>query len=279
MLRVGLIQLCSGLDRAQNVETTVALVKEAAAKGARFIATPEMTNVVDKRPRRLCENLPFEKDLTEIKTFADLAKELDIYLLIGSLAVALNKEPGARQVANRSYLFGPKGQIATYDKVHLFDVELPSGESWKESSTYQAGAEAVVAQTALGGIGLSICYDVRFPHLYRKLAQNGAQILAVPAAFTVPTGEAHWAPLLRARAIETGSFVIAPAQGGIHEDGRVTYGHSMIIDPWGRILGEKADDRPGILTAALDLSHVAATRQRIPSLGLDRPCNLRMYSE
>ena len=277
-MRVACIQMRSGIHRAENIPVAVDLIRKAAADGATFIATPEMTNVVDRKPRRLFEDLPFAEGLNEAETFASLAAELNIHLLIGSMAVALNKEFGQRKMANRAHFFAPGGGRATYDKIHLFDVDLPTGESWRESNTIEGGDEAVLVQTPFGGVGLSICYDVRFPHLYRRLAQGAADILAVPAAFTVPTGEAHWETLLRARAIETGSFVMAPAQGGTHEDGRVTYGHSMVIDPWGRIVAEKADNEPGVLLADIDVAMVQDTRARIPSLGLERDANLRTYT-
>ncbi|MEM9421148.1 MAG: carbon-nitrogen hydrolase family protein [Pseudomonadota bacterium] len=276
-MRIACIQMRSGLSRSRNVETATAYIREAAREGATFIATPEMTNVVDRKPRRLFEHLPFADKLEEADHFAALSQELGVHLLIGSMAVALNKDFGARKMANRAHFFAPNGQTATYDKIHLFDVDLPTGESWKESATIEGGDEAVLVRTPFGGVGLSICYDVRFAHLYRTLAKAGADILAVPAAFTVPTGEAHWSTLLRARAIETGSFVVAPAQGGAHEDGRVTYGHSMVIDAWGRVVAEKPDDTPGVLLADVDLSLVRDVRARIPSLGLDCAANLRTY--
>jgi predicted amidohydrolase len=262
----------SGLSRAANMRDAEALIAEAAAAGATLIATPEMTNVVDRKPRRLFEDLPFEADLEEVPFFAAIAKKHGVHLLIGSMAFAIDKTFGERKAANRAYLFGPDGAtLATYDKLHMFDVDLPNGESWKESSIYAAGEEAVGVQAGAAKLGLTICYDVRFPHLHRTLAQAGAQILAVPAAFTKQTGHAHWEVLLRARAIETGSFVIAPAQGGVHEDGRETWGHSMIINPWGEVIAVKDDDEPGIITAEIDLAEVATARQQIPNLTLEKP--------
>ncbi len=270
------VQLCSGTDRATNYQTTEALIRQAAASGARLIATPEMTNIIQRRPRLLMDELPDPgEELQEAKQFAALAKELNVHLLIGSLAVALDKTPATRRAANRGMLFSPDGALqASYDKLHMFDVDLPGGESWKESAIYQAGAEAVVADIGTAKLGLSICYDLRFPQLYRALAQGGAQIIAVPAAFTKQTGRAHWEVLLRARAIETGAYIIAPAQGGTHEDGRETWGRSMIIDPWGKIIAASDNDQPGIIWASLDLEKVAETRQRIPSLGLEQPFKL-----
>lgn len=266
----------SGLDPAANARDVERCVRDAAKQGASLVATPEMTLVVDKRPRRLFETLPVGEP-EAVARFEALARELGIHLLIGSVAVVLNAEPGQRQAANRSILFGPNGRIAHYDKVHLFDVDLPTGESWKESSTYAPGAEAVIAHAGEAVLGLSICYDLRFPALYRRLARSGANVLCVPAAFTVPTGQAHWEVLLRARAIETGSFVLAPAQGGEHEDGRVTYGHSLVVDPWGTVIARKEDDEPGLLFADLDLSRVGDTRARIPALQLETAPILRTY--
>ena len=197
-----------------------------------------------------------------------LAAELGIWMLIGSIAVTL---AGEDRLANRSVLIAPDGSVrARYDKIHMFDVEVGDGQSYRESRAYRPGERAVLAETEFGKLGMTICYDVRFPHLYRKLAQAGAGILTIPAAFTRVTGKAHWHVLVRARAIETGSFVIAPAQGGKHEDGRETFGHSLIVSPWGEVLAEKADDEPGVILADLDLDAVAIARRRIPSLGNDQ---------
>lgn len=280
--QVACIQMRSGLDRRENVEAATEMIRAAASSGAQLILTPEMTNVVDRKPRRLFEHLDGEAGLWELDHFASLADELGIVLAVGSMAVALSGgvgQDGPRKMANRSIVFLPGGGRVAYDKVHLFDVDLPTGESWKESSTVAQGDTAVVAKTLLGKLGLSVCFDVRFPHLYRTLAQHGAEILLVPAAFTVPTGQAHWETLLRARAIETGSFVMAAAQGGLHDDGRVTYGHSMIIDPWGRILAQKQDDTPGLLTAMVDLEKVVDTRTQLPALHLDRPVKTRILPQ
>jgi deaminated glutathione amidase len=259
------IQMRSSLNQEKNLQQASALIEQAAAKGAIFIATPEMTTLLDRKPRRLFDALPDGEDQQVIKAFAALAKRLQIHLLLGSAPIVLSREP--RKAANRSFLFAPDGTcLARYDKIHMFDVDLPNGEQWKESSIYQPGEQVVNAKTALGMIGLSICYDLRFAQLYRKLAQTGAEILCVPSAFTVPTGKAHWEILLRARAIETGSYVIAPAQGGEHEDGRTTFGHSMIIDPWGEVLAHLDHDQPGFCLAEIDLKTVHETRQQIPSL-------------
>ena len=277
-LRVACVQMRSGLDRMANVHHAAALIRQAASEGAKLIATPEMTNVVDQKPDRLLADLPVESDLPERIAFADLAEELGIWLLIGSMALRSPKdgEDGRPRALNRSYLFSPTGEIThTYDKIHMFDVSLPDGETWRESALYTPGTDAVMATTPLAKLGLSICYDVRFPGLYRQLAQHGAQILCIPAAFTRQTGKAHWKTLLTARAIECGAFVIAPAQGGKHEDDRETWGHSTIIGPWGNVLAEAMDDNPGIILADLDLSAVNEMRQRIPNLDLEQPFAVR----
>lgn len=261
------VQMRSGVDRRRNVEAASALIGEAAGRGAKFIATPEVTNVVDRNVERMLAGLPEEAGLEEIAVFQSLAAKFRIWLLIGSMAVKLADGRGA----NRSYLFSPEGVIAArYDKLHMFDVALPNGETWKESRMFEAGDAAVIADTPLAAFGLSICYDLRFPHLYRALAQAGAEVLAIPAAFTKQTGEAHWRTLVRARAIECGAYVIAPAQGGRHEDGRDTYGHSMIVGPWGEIVAESEGDEPGVILGEIDPAKVAEARMRIPNLALDR---------
>ncbi len=265
------VQMRSGLDRARNVADALSLIDEAATRGAQFIATPEMTNVVDRKGARLLASLPNEDGLEEIAAFAAAAKRHRVWLLIGSLAVKAVAMKGGEKAANRSFLFRPDGEIvARYDKLHMFDVDLPGGESWKESKLYEAGDAAKVVMTPLANLGLSICYDVRFPHLYRVLSQAGAEVLCVPAAFTRQTGVAHWKTLLSARAIENGAFIVAPAQGGVHEDGRETYGHSMIIGPWGDVLAEADNNAPGIILAEIDRQAVAEARQRIPNLALER---------
>jgi predicted amidohydrolase len=255
-------QMRSGMSVEKNVRDAERLIREAAAAGANYVLTPEMTNILCK-DRALLLDSTFGEDGNPTRArFADLARELGIFLHVGSMAVKL----GPDQVANRGYLIGPDGAVvARYDKIHMFDVDLPGGERYQESALYRPGEEAVVADLPFARIGMSVCYDVRFPNLYHTLATNGAAVLAIPAAFTKTTGEAHWHVLLRARAIETGSFVIAAAQGGHHEDGRDTYGHSMIIDPWGRILAE-AGAEPGIIVAAIDPALSADARRRIPAL-------------
>lgn len=265
-VKTALIQLNSGPDIQGNLDVSSQMIREAASKGAQLICTPENTCHMRFPAEEKLKTARTAEDHPAIPHYGALAKELGIWLLIGSLSIKVADD----KIANRSFLFSADGQIvATYDKIHLFDVDLPTGESHRESDNVQAGENAVVAETPFGKIGMSICYDVRFAYLYRKLAQMGASILTVPAAFTVPTGKAHWEVLLRARAIETGSFVLAPGQCGTHEGGRATYGHSLIIDPWGYILAE-GGDVPGIIMADLDLSAAQKARNAIPALRHDR---------
>ena len=267
VVKVACVQLRSSDDSGKNIADASALIREAAKEGARFIATPENTTLMAADGGAKLEKTFAEKDEPAIPAFAELAKELGIWLLVGSLAIKVSPD----KTANRSYLFGPDGGIAArYDKIHLFDVDLPSGETYRESNTVAPGGKAVVAETPWGRLGLSVCYDLRFPGLYRALAKGGAEIIAVPSAFTETTGKAHWHVLLRARAIENGCFIVAPAQGGTHANGRKTYGHSLIVGPWGDILAEGGTD-PGIISAELDLAEVAAARARLPSLRHDRP--------
>ncbi|GJL95303.1 MAG: amidohydrolase [Hyphococcus sp.] len=269
------VQMRSGLDRARNTADAVASIEKAAGEGAMFIATPEMTNVVDRKGGRLLSALPTEDALEEINTFSEAAKRLGVWLLIGSVAV----KQGER-AANRGLLFAPDGVVVSrYDKLHMFDVDLPGGESWNESKIYEPGREAFVVNTPFAKLGLSICYDLRFPKLYREMAQAGANVLCVPAAFTRQTGEAHWKTLLRARAIENGAFVVAPAQGGTHEDGRETYGHSLIIGPWGEILAEADHDEPGIIVADIDPAASSEARQRIPNLALEQNLKISIINQ
>jgi predicted amidohydrolase len=257
----------SGVEVAENIASASALIREAAGKGAQLIATPEMTTLLDRKPGAVWEKSTTEAADPGLAAFRGLARELKITLLIGSIAVRAE----ANKCANRSFLIGPQGNVlARYDKIHMFDVQLNANNVYRESDSFAAGGEAVTAPLPDGVLGLTVCYDVRFPDLYRQLAIGGAQIIAVTSAFTRVTGEAHWHILLRARAIETGCFVIAPAQGGKHADGRETYGHSLIIDPWGAILAEAGTD-PGVITATLDLSKVDEARRKIPSLSHVRP--------
>lgn len=270
-MRAAVIQMRSGIDRSRNLEAAAELIREAAGSGAQLVLTPEMTTLLDRNRQRLMASL-VEPQPDEEDFFAALSQDVGATLIIGSVPVL-----GREKVANRSMVFSEGRKIATYDKIHLFDVDLDTGESWRESNLYQAGQEGVLVEGIGARVGLSVCYDLRFPHLYRKLAQAGAEVLTVPAAFTVPTGEAHWEVLLRARAIETGSFVLAAAQGGEHEDGRHTFGRSMIVDPWGTVLDKLTDDKPGVAMADLDLAKVRDVRTRIPSLKLERDPDIRTY--
>ena len=261
-LRVALVQLRSGRSIAPNMAMAEALIRRAAAGGALYVQTPENTAIMELEPERLLAEVDVEESSAPLAQLRALARELGLWLHVGSLAVKVD----ASRVANRSYLIAPDGEIvARYDKLHLFDVDLAGGESYRESRTFQPGNTAVLADLPWGRLGLSICYDLRFPALYRALATAGAEFIAVPSAFTKQTGEAHWRVLLRARAIETGAFVLAAAQGGLHENGRSTYGHSMIVSPWGEVLAEAGED-PQILFADIDLGLCAEARAKVPSL-------------
>ena len=257
------IQMCSGIDPAKNAADMMRLVRDAAAQGAVYVQTPEMTGAVQKDRAGLRAVLKDEANDLIVRTAAALARELHIHMHVGSTAIAL--EGG--KIANRGFLFGPDGHlIARYDKIHMFDVDLPNGESWRESAAYTPGSEARLVSLPFAQLGFSICYDVRFPQLYRAEALAGAEVMTVPAAFTRQTGEAHWEILLRARAIENGMFVIAAAQAGRHEDGRETFGHSMIIDPWGKVLASAGGTGEAIVVAEIDITAVKAARDRIPNL-------------
>ncbi|MEI9993593.1 MAG: carbon-nitrogen hydrolase family protein [Rhizomicrobium sp.] len=261
------VQLRSSDDIAENVRTTSAFIREAHGQGAQFVATPENTTLMaPDGGAKLAQSYDEAHD-PALPAFAALAEELGIWLLIGSLAIKVSET----KTANRQFLIDPKGRVtARYSKIHLFDVDLPSGEKYRESNTVAGGDEAVLADTPWGRIGLSICYDMRFPQLYRALAQKGAFLLTAPSAFTETTGKAHWHVLLRARAIENGAFVVAPAQGGTHANGRKTYGHSLIVAPWGEVLAE-AGTEPGIIVAQIDPAAVVDARSRVPNLQHDRP--------
>jgi len=267
---VACIQLRTGNDVADNIKTVTGFIREAAAKGADYIITPETSHLMEMNSKRLFASTAHESEETAIQLFADLAAELKVWLHIGSLAIKLSDT----KVANRAYVFNPEGKIAaTYDKLHMFDVDLSGGESYRESKNYQPGDHAVTVDMPWGRVGLTICYDLRFPQLYRTMAQNGAGYLTVPAAFTKNTGKDHWHILLQARAIENGCFVFAPSQGGTHENGRKTYGHSLIISPWGDILAE-ADEDPGIIMAKIDPALIVEARTRIAALQHDRQFDL-----
>ena len=275
MLRAGLVQLCSGDDPAENLPATERLVRIAADGGAALVLTPEITNCVSDSRARQQAVLATEDEDPTLARLAEVTGELGIWVLIGSLALRGGDET---RFVNRSLLLGPDGRIkARYDKIHMFDVDLGPGESYHESAGFRPGEQAVLAGTPVGAIGMSVCYDLRFAALYRALAQAGAQILTVPAAFTVPTGRAHWEVLLRARAIETGCFVLAPAQGGLHpaREGRArrTWGHSLAVDPWGAVLADGGES-PGVTLVDLDLERVAAARRSVPALSGDRPFEL-----
>lgn len=261
-LRVALVQMRSGRSVAANIDSASALVREAAQAGARYIQTPETTNLMELDRAVLFEHLREEETDGALAAFRDLARALKVHLHVGSLAVKVSEA----RAANRGFLIAPDGEIAArYDKIHMFDVDLDNGESYRESTAYKPGERAVMAAVDAIQVGLSICYDLRFPALYRALAEGGAGVLTVPSAFTRPTGEAHWHVLTRARAIENGAYVLAAAQGGKHENGRETYGHSLVVDPWGRVIAEGGTD-PGVILAEIDLKEVEAARRRIPSL-------------
>ncbi|MEX1061427.1 MAG: carbon-nitrogen hydrolase family protein [Methyloceanibacter sp.] len=260
--RAGLVQLRSGRSMEANLERAEALVRRAAQGGAVYVQTPENTAIMELNPELVLQAAQTEDESVALVRLRALAAELGIFLHIGSLAIKLDET----RVANRSYLIDPQGGIAArYDKLHMFDVDLAGGESHRESGHCRPGAKAVLADLPFGRLGLSICYDLRFPALYRALATAGADFIAIPSAFTKQTGEAHWHVLVRARAIETGAFVLAATQGGLHENGRATYGHSLIVSPWGEILAE-AGEEPGVIFADIDLAASAEARARIPAL-------------
>jgi predicted amidohydrolase len=270
MIRAACIQLCASDDVAANLRSATALIREARGQGAGFITTPENTNLMASGKAAKLEKTYSEADDPSLPAFRALAEELAIWLLIGSLAIKVSES----KTANRSFLISPDGSIAArYDKIHLYDVDLANGERYRESNTVAGGDRAVTADLPFGRIGLTVCYDLRFPHLYRTLAHHGAFLLTVPAAFTETTGKAHWHVLLRARAIENGAFVLAPAQCGIHPNGRCTYGHSLIVSPWGEVLAE-AGDTPGVILADIDPARSTAARAQIPSLCHDRAFGL-----
>jgi len=262
-IRVAALQMRSGTEPQANLAAFEALVREAAGQGARYVQSPEMTGVLVRGREALLERIrPADEDPL-VRRAAELAKEFSIFVHIGSTAIPLDRG----KVANRAFLFGPDGGlITTYDKIHMFDVDLDKGESWRESATYSPGGRAVVAGLPFARMGLAVCYDLRFPQLFRAQALAGAELLTVPAAFTRQTGEAHWHVLTRARAIENGAWVIAAAQGGLHEDGRETFGHSVIIDPWGRVVAEADHDEPAVVLADIDPAAVAEARRKIPNL-------------
>ena len=260
--RVGLIQMRTGRTPQANTDAAVTLIGEAKSGGADYVLTPEVTNIMESSREKLFATIMAEENDPTLATLRDLARTLGIYVHVGSLAVKIAPE----KAANRSFLIDRKGNIvARYDKIHMFDVDLTGGESYRESRSYRPGEMAVVSDLPWGRLGLTICYDLRFPALYRALAEAGASFLAIPSAFTKQTGEAHWHVLMRARAIENGSFVFAAAQGGLHEHGRETFGHSLVVDPWGRVIAEGGTE-PGVIFADVDPAEVSAARARVPSL-------------
>src|SRR5215212_9530156 len=260
--RIGLIQMRSGRAPAVNMDTAAKLIGEAKTGGAEYVQTPEMTNILELSRERLFATIVPEEQDASLATFRELARALQLYVHVGSLAI----KASADKAVNRSFLIDRRGDIvARYDKIHMFDVDLKGGESYRESRSYRPGELAVVSDLPWGRLGLTICYDLRFPALYRALAEAGAMYLAIPSAFTQQTGEAHWHVLMRARAIENGSFVFAAAQGGTHENGRKTYGHSLVVDPWGRVIAEGGTE-PGVIFADIDPAEASTARSRIPSL-------------
>ena len=267
-MRAALLQMTAGIDPAANAATLVAAIGEARAAGADMLFTPEMSGCLDRDRARSATAIRPEEADTVLSAVQAAAREHCIWVQLGSLAI---DDPASGKRRNRSYLIDDRGEIrARYDKMHLFDVDLPTGESWRESNSYIGGEGAVLADTPWGKLGLTICYDLRFPALYQALSEAGAVIAAIPAAFTVPTGEAHWHVLMRARAIENAMFVIAAAQVGVHEDGRATYGHSLVVDPWGEVLLD-AGHAPGVYIVDLPLDRIDDVRARIPVLHHRRP--------
>ena len=267
-LSIGLLQTTTGIDSGASATALTAGIAGLAAQGAQLIFTPEMSGVLDRDRARAAQSITTEANDVVLAAVRAVAVEHRVWVQLGSLAL---KPEGDGRLVNRAFLIDDRGAVrAHYDKLHLFDVDLPGGERYRESASYAAGEQAVVTRTPWGGLGLTICYDLRFPALYTALAHAGAAVIAVPAAFTQPTGAAHWHVLLRARAIETGCFVVAAAQTGEHADERRTYGHSLVIDPWGRVLLDMGEE-PGSAICTIDLADVAATRARIPSLAHARP--------
>jgi predicted amidohydrolase len=265
--KLACVQLNSGNEVAANIVHASEWIRRAAGAGADLIATPETTGMIESRRQAALEKAQFERDHSALSAFRELAAETGRWLLIGSLSV---KVEGEERIANRSFLIDGSGTVvARYDKIHMFDVDLPSGETYRESKTYRPGSDAVLTATPWGILGMTVCYDVRFPNLYRSLAKAGADFLSVPSAFTKVTGQAHWHLLLRARAVETGCFVFAPAQCGSHPGDRQTFGHSLIVDPWGEVLADGGEE-PGYVMAEIDRSRVDEVRGRVPSLSHDR---------
>ena len=269
------VQFTAARDYEPNIRVVSEMVRRARDSGADLVLTPENTGLMEPIGKLRREKARDEANHPVLAALREVARETGAWLLLGSIAVDVSREPGIaegeRRLANRSYLIDAAGAIvARYDKIHMFDVDLAGGESYRESNAFRPGDQAVVAATPWGVLGMTVCYDLRFPQLYRALAQAGADFLAIPSAFTVPTGKAHWQVLLRARAIETGSFVFAPAQCGEHAEGRRTYGHSLIVDPWGAVMAD-GEEQAGLVSARIDPARIAEARRMVPSLGHDRP--------
>lgn len=271
IFRAGLVQMCSGRDVERNVLEATTHIRAAARGGAKYVQTPEITTLMETDRARLFIAVRPEEGNPVLAHFRALARELGIHLHIGSMGIAV----AADRLANRGFLIGPTGAIlARYDKIHMFDVQLPGGEIYRESRNYRPGEVARVVDLPWGPLGLSICYDLRFAYLYRALAKAGARFLAIPSSFTVPTGKAHWHVLMRARAIETGCWVLAAAQAGRHEVGRETYGHSLVVSPWGEVVAEADGVTPGVIFADIDPAKVDEARGRVPALEHDRAFSL-----
>ncbi len=263
MIRIAVLQMTTGIDPAANAQTIVGAIGAAAMGGAAMLFTPEMSGLLDRNRERGGVHIVLPNANPVLAAVRDAAADAGIWVALGSLAVA--REDG--RWANRSFVIDPTGAItATYDKLHMFDVDLASGESWRESSAYAAGDHLALAETPIGRLGLAICYDMRFPALFEALGQRHCDAIAIPASFTVPTGQAHWHLLLRARAVEASAYIIAAAQVGTHEDGRQTYGHSLVVDPWGEVLMDLGGEKPGLGFAEIDPARIAAVRAQLPSL-------------
>jgi predicted amidohydrolase len=268
------IQMRGKCNPSENLNDLVGMVNEAASAGATYIQTPEISNIVNRDRPALLSSIQTEADDPMLASLRRLAAELNVTIHIGSLAIK-----NGEKVANRAFVIGNDGSLlARYDKVHLFDVDLPNGETWRESNTFTGGHEAVAVDLPFARLGVAICYDVRFPYLFRALADAGCTLLSAPACFTKQTGEAHWSVLQRARAIENGAFMLSAAQAGTHEDGRETYGHSMIVDPWGTVLAE-AGSEPGVVMAQIDMTAVQDARSRIPALRHARPITVKLAND
>jgi predicted amidohydrolase len=265
-VRIGILQMASGIDPAANAATIVTAIERAAGEGAAMVFTPEMSGLLDRDRKRAAAHIVAEEANPVLAAVREAAAVHGLWVALGSLAV----DRGDGRYANRSLLVGPDGGIAArYDKIHMFDVDLASGESWRESNAYAPGAEVVTAQTPLGRLGLTVCYDIRFPALFEELGRRGCDAIATPAAFTVPTGRAHWHLMQRARAVEASAWVIAAAQAGRHEDGRETYGHSLVVDPWGEVVLDMGTE-PGLGLAEIDAARTAEVRAQLPSLANKR---------